>query len=154
MGQRLSHTILIFGQYMSHITSYGKGIHQYFEIRDELSVDDGVILKGQRSIIPQTLRQKIKQKQHNSQIGSQGCFCTVHETVYWPGMNAEITDYIQKCNVCMSLQSNHEPLISHEPTSRPWEKVATDIFTLDDKNYFSTVDYYYANPPSRTSSHR
>ena len=40
--------------------------HQYFKIRDELSVDDGVILKSQRCIIPQTLRQKIKQKQHNS----------------------------------------------------------------------------------------
>ena len=23
-----------------------------------------------------------------------------------------------------------------------WEKVATDIFTLDDKNYLCTVDYY------------
>ena len=109
-------------------------IHQYFEIRDELSVDDGVILKGQRCIIPQTLRQKIKQKQHNSQIGSHGCFCRARETVYWPGMNTEITDYIQKCNVCMSLQSNQtkEALIFHEPTSRPWEKVATGIFTLDD----------------------
>ena len=81
-------------------------IHQCFEIPDELSVDDGVILNGQRGIIPQTLRQKIKQKQHNSQIGSHGCFCRARETVYWPGMNAEITDYIQKCNVCMSLQSN------------------------------------------------
>ena len=36
-------------------------------------------------------------------------------------MNAEITDYIQKCDVCASLQSNQtkEPLICHEPTSRP-----------------------------------
>ena len=61
-----------------------------------------------------------------------------------PGMNAEITDYIQKCDVCMSLQSNQtkEPLICHEPTSRPWEKVATDNFTLDDENYLCTVDYY------------
>ena len=59
-------------------------------------------------------------------------------------MNAEITDYIQKCDVCMSLQSNQtkEALICHEPTSRSWEKVATDIFTLDDKNYLCTVDYY------------
>ena len=59
-------------------------------------------------------------------------------------MNSEITDYIPKCNVYMSLQSNQtkEPLIFHEPTSRPWEKVATDIFTLDDKNSLSTVDYY------------
>ena len=116
-------------------------IHQYFEIRDELSVHGGVIFKGQRCIITQTLRQKIKQKLHDSHIGSQGCLCRAQETVYWPGMNAKITDYIQKCDVCMSLQKNQtkEPLICHEPTSRPWEKVATDIFTLDDKNYLCTV---------------
>ena len=41
-------------------------IHQYFEIRDELSVHGGVIFKGQRCIITQTLRQKIKQKLHDS----------------------------------------------------------------------------------------
>ena len=35
-------------------------IHQYFEIRDEHSVHDGVIFKGQQCIIAQTLRQKIK----------------------------------------------------------------------------------------------
>ena len=27
-------------------------------------------------------------------------------------------------------------------TKAGWEKVATDIFTLDDKNYLCTVDYY------------
>ena len=36
-----------------------------------------------------------------------------------PGMNAEITDYIQKCDVCMSLQSNQsnqtkQPLSQHQ----------------------------------------
>ena len=112
-------------------------IHQYFEIRDELSVHGGVIFKGQRCIITQILRQKL----HDSHIGSQGCLCRALETVYWLGMNAKITDYIQKCDVCMSLQKNQtkEPLICHEPTSRPWEKVATDIFTLDDKNYLCTA---------------
>ena len=67
------------------------------------------MFKGLRWIIPQTLRQKIKQKLHNSHIGLQGCLCRARERVYWPGMNAEITDYIQKCNVCtcMSLQSNY-----------------------------------------------
>ena len=117
---------------------------RYFEIWDELSVHDRVIFKGQRWIIPQTLRQKIKQKLHDSHIGSQGCLCRAQETVYWPGMNAKITDYIQKCKVCMSLQSNQtkEPLICHKPTSRPREKVATDIFTLDDKNCLCTVNYY------------
>ena len=83
--------------------------------------------------LTQTLRQKIEQKLHDFHIGSQGCLCRAQETVYWPGMNAKITDYIHKCDVCMSLQKSQtkEPLICHEPTSRPWEKVATDIFTLD-----------------------
>ena len=67
-------------------------IHQYFEIRDELSVHGGVIFKGQRGIITQTLRQKIKHKLHDSHIGSQGYLCRALETVYWPGMNAKITD--------------------------------------------------------------
>ena len=117
-------------------------IHQYFEIRDYISLHDGVIFKGQRCIILHTLRQKIKQKLHDSHIGSQGCLCRACEIVYWPGMTAEITDYIQKCDVCLSLQSNQtkEPLIYHEPTSRSWEKVATDVFTLDDKNYLCTGD--------------
>ena len=50
-------------------------------------------------------------------------------------------DSILARHECMSLQKNQtkEPLICHEPTSRPWEKVATDIFTLDDKNYLCTV---------------
>ena len=43
----------------------------------------------------------------------------------------------------MSLQSNQtkEPVICHKPTSRPWEKFATDIFTLDNKNCLCTVNY-------------
>ena len=98
---------------------------QYFEIWDELSVHDHVIFKGQRWIIPQTLRQKIKQKLHDSHIGSQGCLCRARETVYWPGVNAKITDYIQKCKDCMSLQSNQtkEPLSVISPYQDPERKL-------------------------------
>ena len=31
--------------------------------------------------------------------------------------------------------------MSHEVPSRPWEKIATDIFTLDGKDYLITIDY-------------
>ena len=59
-------------------------------------------------------------------------------------MNAEITDFVQKCDTCMAYQSSQtkEPLICHEVPSRQWEKVGTDIFMLDDKSYLCTVDYY------------
>ena len=31
--------------------------------------------------------------------------------------------------------------MSHEPTDRPWEKVAVDICNLDNKDCLITVDY-------------
>ena len=49
-------------------------IHQYFDIRDELSLRDGVIFKSKLCIIPPTRRQKIKQKLDDSHIEVQSVF--------------------------------------------------------------------------------
>ena len=112
-------------------------IHPYFQLRDELSVHDGIIFKGLRCVIPQTLGPMVKAKLHELHIGVQGCLRRAQETLYWPGMNAEITEFVQKCDTCLAYQSSQtkEPLIYHEVPSRPWEKVGTDIFMLDDKSY-------------------
>ena len=32
--------------------------------------------------------------------------------------------------------------MSQEVSSRPWEKITTDIVTLDGKDYLVTIDYY------------
>ena len=113
-------------------------IHPYFQLRDELSIHYGIIFKGLRCVIPQTLRPMIKTKQHESIIGVQGCLRRPR------GMNAEITDFIQKCGTCMTYQSNQpkEPLIFYEVPSRPLKKIGTDIFMVDDKSYLCTVGYY------------
>ncbi|XP_074624389.1 uncharacterized protein LOC141882338 [Acropora palmata] len=44
-------------------------IHPYFQLRDELSIYDGIIFKGLRCVIPQTSRPRIKAKLHDSHIG-------------------------------------------------------------------------------------
>ena len=119
-------------------------IHPYYNIRDELSTNDGVVLKGQRCIIPASLRPKIRTKIHASHTGIQSCLRRARELIYWPGMNNDLTDYISQCEICASQQNaqSKEPMITHEQPSRPWEKIATDIFTFDGKDYLCTVDYY------------
>ena len=59
-------------------------------------------------------------------------------------MNRDDEEYISKCDVCKSylVDQRKEPLICHEKTSRPWEKVAVDMFELDGKHYLITVDYF------------
>ena len=48
-------------------SSVPKEVSEYFNVRDELAVQDGIIFKGQRCVIPQTLRQKV------AHTGIQGC---------------------------------------------------------------------------------
>ena len=126
-------------------SSVPKEVSECFNVGEELAVQDGIIVKGQRCIIPKTLRQKVKEKSHRAHIGIQGCLRSAHEDVYWPSMNQEITDYTEHCDTCnMYMLTTHqrEPLIVHDVPERPWQKVGGDIFTLDEKNFLCTVDYY------------
>lgn len=125
-------------------SSVPKEVSEYFNVRDELAVQDGIIFKGQRCVVPKTLRQKVKEKIHRAHIGIQGCLRRAREVVYWPSMNQEITDYIEHCDTCNMYASHpqREPLIVHDVPERPWQKIGCDIFTLDEKDYLCTVDYY------------
>ena len=66
-------------------SSVPKEVSEYFNVRDELAVQDGIIFKGQRCVIPKALRQKVKEK-------IQGCLRRARGVVYWPFINQEIPD--------------------------------------------------------------
>ena len=119
-------------------------LHPYFQVRDELSAQDGLIFKGQRCIVPLSLSARIKEKLHGAHTGIQSCLRRARETVYWSGMNSDLTDHISKCDICLSYQSSQakEPLICHEIADRPWQKIGADVFTLDGTDYLCVVDYY------------
>jgi len=119
--------------------------HLYFSVRDELIVQDGLVFKGSSGVIPKSLRADMKLKIHSSHLGIEACLRRARECIYWPGMAAEMKLYISACETCRELDSTthtKETLMSHEVPSRPWAKIATDIFTLDGKDYLVTIDYY------------
>lgn len=109
-------------------------LHPYFTVRDELTAQDGILFKGLRCVIPASLRPKIRERLHGAHTGVEGCLRRARETVYWPGMNADLRDYIAKCGVCATYQKDQqkEPLISHKIPNRPWETVGCDIFHFED----------------------
>ncbi|PIK34233.1 hypothetical protein BSL78_28947 [Apostichopus japonicus] len=116
----------------------------YYQCRDELTVQDGVVIRGERVVVPKTLRREMLDKIHSSHLGIDGCLRRARECLYWPGMNAELKDYIQTCDVCASVGTNQpkEPLMPHAIERRPWSKVGVDLFHVHDRNYVVTVDYF------------
>ena len=105
----------------------------YFHVRDELSIQDGVIYRGQRIVIPTSLRNDIKHKLHASHQGIEYCLRRARETVFLPGMSAEVKELISTCETCRKFETGNpkEPLMPHDVPSRPWEQVGVDLFELD-----------------------
>ena len=123
-------------------------IRNYFYFKEELTIQDGILFKGNRVIAPVALRPLMVKKVHSSHIGIEGCLRKARDVLFWPGMSAEIKDSIGKCDTCNNYQKNQqknqqkEPLIPHDPPKRPWSHVAADLFTFNNKEWLIIVDYW------------
>ena len=120
------------------------GILPYFNYRDELTVQDGIIMRADRIVIPQSLRQDLKIKVHAGHQGVNSCVRRAPHLIFSPGMSSDIRAYIESCDTCATYctrQPGH-PLQTHEIPARPWQKIGTDLFTIKSRNYLVTVDYF------------
>ena len=113
----------------------------YLRFKDDLLVEDGLIFKRDRLVIPCIMRAGMVQLVHQGHIGVKGCLRRACELIYWPGMNADVKDHISKYDVCNAHlpEQCHEELQTHEFPHLPWAKVAADLFELDRKNYVILV---------------
>ncbi|XP_062610827.1 uncharacterized protein K02A2.6-like [Saccostrea cucullata] len=119
-------------------------IKEYWNFRDELSVENGLIMKGLRIVIPHDLRTELLKILHVGHTGVEKTLRRARDIVFWPGLTKDVTDLILNCNVCLELRNSNpkEPLQSHEIPSYPWQTIASYLFLWDDKDYVLFVDYY------------
>ena len=119
-------------------------IRKYWSYCDELTVQNGILFKGPRVIIPKTMRPEMRARVHSSHQGIEACLRKARDVLYWPNMRNDIRDTVSQCATCNEYQTKQakEPLMTHEIPERPWSRVETDIFTLQGENYLVLVDYY------------
>ena len=121
-----------------------KSIRIYHTFRDELTTQDGIVFKGERIVVPHSIRNNMLSRIHNGHVGIQGCMRRAKETLYWPKMSSDIENYVRNCETCNVYQNEQqkEPLMPHDAPNRPWEKLGVDLFEYRNKNFLVTVDYY------------
>lgn len=115
----------------------------YYNIRAELSVVNGLLLRQNRVVIPHSLRGDILKRLHEGHLGIEKCKRRARTAVYWPGINADIEQMVSTCDTCIKHQAKQpkEPLTITDIPEEPWQKVGTDIFHLGGKNYLLVIDY-------------
>ncbi|CAI5681852.1 unnamed protein product [Oreochromis niloticus] len=119
-------------------------IQEFWNHRDEISLIDGIIFKGEKMIIPKRLRKDMIDRIHSSHMGIEKSKNRARDLLFWPGMGKQIEEAVGACSTCQERQTANpkEPLLSHAIPERPWQVIATDLFTWNSEDYIIIVDYY------------
>ena len=62
---------------------------------DELSIDGDLFTKGEQVVIPLSCRDNIMADLHGSHASINKAMDLARTCIYWPGMEADVTDYIK-----------------------------------------------------------
>ena len=124
-------------------TSIPGNLKPYLFVSREITVLDGLLMRGSRIIIPSPLRPTILEKLHTSHQGISKCREKARCSVWWPGLSKQLETLINNCTKCSKFQNQPaEPLMPSALPSLPWQKVATDLFKWKGSTYLLVVDYF------------
>ena len=91
---------IIHGGWPENIKDLPVDVRTYWSFRDELSMQNGIILKGNQVIIPDQLRHNILEQRHASHQGIDKTKKLARECVFWPGMPKSVENICASCHLC------------------------------------------------------
>jgi hypothetical protein len=106
-------------------------LRAYFDVQHELSVVGDCIARGCRTVIPPCLQSAILNLAHEGHPGIVKMKSKCREAVWWPGVDANIEQFVRECAACVisgkSVRPISAPLHPVPVPSGPWKKISLDI---------------------------
>ena len=103
---------------------------QLHPMKDEISVtSSGIILRGNRIVIPQSLRQSVINIAHEGHLGVVKTKQLIRQKIWFPGIDKRVEETIAKCIPCQATHVEHssEELHMSELPAAPWTELSADF---------------------------
>lgn len=100
-----------------------------FRVRkEELSVQDGVILWGARVVIPNKGRERMLKELHVGHPGVSRMKALARSYIWYPGLDKDIEKLVSSCEVCQQHRKEPAPAPLHpwEYPEGPWKRIHID----------------------------
>lgn len=120
-----------------------KVVRPFLPLAAQFSVENGLLMRGSRIVIPTPLQQEILDKLHEGHQGITRCRDRARQSVWWPGLSTQLENLVTNCETCCKNQHQRaQPLVPSQLPELPWQKVGTDLFEWRNKHFLLIVDYY------------
>lgn len=127
-----------------------KALTRYQQVFAELTVVDGLVLRGEQLVIPEELQPIVVQLAHEGHMGYDKTISTLRESNWFPGMGDMVRKYVETCLACQANDpsTDQEPLKPTKLPDRPWQYIHADYKgPIGHKYYLHTfIDQYSKYP--------
>ena len=132
----------------SHRSECAQICQDFWNYRDELSIEEGLIFKNHRLLVPESERQYFLQKLHTGHLGEEKCLLRARQLVFWPRITQDLRLLVKTCDICQSVRPTQpkQTLFPHEVPHGPFKKLGVDMFELDNAHYLLVADYFSKFP--------
>ena len=119
-------------------------LREFWGVHERLSCIDGIALMDSRVVIPRSLRKQILTNLHAANQGISSMKARANQTVYWPGMDAQMRNFKDTCTDCLerSPSQQPEPILLTPSPEWPFQAICLDYFELNGHSYLSIVDRF------------
>ena len=116
---------------------------KYWNFRESLGLQDGILYKGEQIVVPRSLRADYLQRLHTGHMGRESMLRRAKDAVYWPNMAQDIEQYTKSCRTCEedAPAQPKEKHLAHEVPKQVWGKIGMDLFHSKGEDYLIMVDY-------------
>ena len=99
-------------------------ITHIWNFRDEISHFEGLMLKGEKVVIPKSMQNSVIEQIHQkNHLGINKCINRLKDAFFWSGMALQIKDIISQCAISNEFRGaeQKEQITPHELLTIPWE---------------------------------
>ena len=75
-------------------------LRPYWQVQNELTIQNGLLLKGVRLVIPTCMRLAMLDKLHEGHQGVVRCRSRAQSSVWWPGLSRQLEELVRSCTAC------------------------------------------------------
>ena len=94
----------------------------FSRVFNELSIVNGIIIKGEKILVPSNLRQRVLSAEHDGHQGLEKTKGILRSKIWYPGIDKEIRELVRNCRGCQSAvnYTYREPLLTFRIRNAPY----------------------------------
>ena len=112
---------------------------RFKRIQNKLRIENGVLTKSGRPVIPASLRKFVIAEVHNTaHFGTDKCYAILKDRFFWPSMYGYVKNFISLCVHCQQTKCNtappKAPLVDMVTPDAPMQFICIDIAYMPKDN--------------------